>query len=460
MQSGPVTAAMEDGPKRRLEEGGAAAEGTAKRAAAEAAETVPALMQVEDFSPDLLRIYYDRLFPYREMFRWLSYRNDPKSTNKGVEKDFFLRREFTFVLAGDIFCRYQCFRDAEEFRAQVIARQPIRMEIGAVFSHPPKNHSAVVKEAYKPRERELVFDIDMDDYDDIRTCCTGAKLCHLCWNFMKAAIKTLERALREDFGFQHFFFVYSGRRGVHCWVCDKAARQLSDQQRSAVAEYLTLVATGAGKSRAMIKMNGCEDIHPSIEEACKVCEPFFKDDPLGVLRGQDILRKGPHLTNILEQGFFPAERETVNKFLAEHPQASSREIWAQLELLEDARSRSAKTFREKQEAKLLLKEVVLQYTYPRLDINVSKQMNHLLKSPWVVHPKTGRVCVPIDPARVGEFDPARVPTVGKLVSEINEGRDVRQTSLRPYMSFWETRFLQPMEAAVAAEMREDGALEW
>jgi len=138
MQSGPVTAAMEDGPKRRLEEGGAAAEGTAKRAAAEAAETVPALMQVEDFSPDLLRIYYDRLFPYREMFRWLSYRNDPKSTNKGVEKDFFLRREFTFVLAGDIFCRYQCFRDAEEFRAQVIARQPIRMEIGAVFSHPPK----------------------------------------------------------------------------------------------------------------------------------------------------------------------------------------------------------------------------------------------------------------------------------------------------------------------------------
>merc|ERR1719311_889654 len=52
-----------------------------------------------------------------------------------------------------------------------------------------------------------------------------------------------------------------------------------------------------------------------------------------------------------------------------------------------------------------------------------------------------------------------LPTVGKLVSEINEGRDVRQTSLRPYMSFWETRFLQPLEAAVAAEMREDGALE-
>ena len=67
----------------------------------------------------------------------------------------------------------------------------------------------------------------------------------------------------------------------------------------------------------------------------------------------------------------------------------------------------------------VLPQLVLQHLYPRLDVNVSKQTNHLLKSVFSVHPKTGQVCVPIDPLEIDNFDPFTVPTISELLKQVD-----------------------------------------
>ncbi len=53
-------------------------------------------------------------------------------------------------------------------------------------------------------------------------------------------------------------------------------------------------------------------------------------------------------------------------------------------------------------------------------LQVSKGMNHLLKSPFCVHPATRRLCVPVDPAKAAEFRFDQVPTLQDLLDEYSK----------------------------------------
>ncbi|KAJ1677515.1 p48 polypeptide of DNA primase [Spiromyces aspiralis] len=119
----------------------------------------------QQLSPMEMNQFYQRLFPYKTYYQWLNYKAaEPTMT--------FTNREFSFTINNDIYLRYQSFKDCEEMRQEIIRLRPNKIDIGAVFTAKPKFAKSVQPGAFKPLEKELVFDIDMTDYDEIRTCCS------------------------------------------------------------------------------------------------------------------------------------------------------------------------------------------------------------------------------------------------------------------------------------------------
>ncbi|XP_027562657.1 DNA primase small subunit-like, partial [Neopelma chrysocephalum] len=205
------------------------------------------------------------------------------------------------------------------------------------------------------------------------------------------------------------------------------------------------------------KVNLSYPVHPFIRRSVAVVEKYFEEY---ALVGQDILGSPESWDKVLAlvpeehrealRGEFPRRKDSVQRW----------------ELL---RGRMERTRGGRGAAPCYADwEIMLQFCFPRLDINVSKGVGHLLKSPFSVHPKTGRISVPLDLQALDQFDPFSVPTITSLCHELDtagsdgeqedagetepkrRARDYKRTSLAPYVRVFE-QFVEGMESARRGE---------
>jgi len=374
---------------------------------------------------DLLPIYYSRLFPFEAMYSWLSYGSDEQIG----------RREFSFEKDG-LYSRYNSLSNFDIFKKELIRRCPDKIDIGAFYNVSPAHARSVSN--FVPLEKELVFDIDITDYKDVIIQKEeGELITEISWPWMAVAIEVLYTILHEDFGFQHILFVFSGRRGIHAWVCDKRARKLTTSGRSSIAEYIQVISGGSQSDK---KVNLKSELHPTLKRIYeRILLPRFIDI---ILNQYEALNDPHHRQNIL--GLIP-DLTLRNNILQDwenetHPK-SSKARWDELG------TNLARSFNNKTGRSNPLQDIVFTYMYPRLDINVSKQLNHLLKSPLVIHPATGRVCVPIDLENLWDFNPIKVPTIHSLLKDLDKfGMSTNNNQIeKPVKDYTKTRLKEYVE---------------
>uniref|UniRef100_A0A5K3FU97 DNA primase small subunit n=1 Tax=Mesocestoides corti TaxID=53468 RepID=A0A5K3FU97_MESCO len=283
------------------------------------------------------------------------------------------RREFSFSLAGDVYVRYQSFNDASSLRKELVKSCPHKIDIGAVYSAPPKLQRSLSSASFTPEWKELVFDIDLTDYDEIRFCCgsnnpgSETAVCHRCWQLAKCAVVCMDRALREDFGFEQILWVFSGRRGVHCWVCDPAARRLDSVGRTAVAEYLSIVHGAESRKQTQKSLQNDSRLiepmlHPLLESSAELLKSRFADYCVS----QDLLSSR-----------HPSGVRFVLKHLPADMAAQSNSLDQQWTTGNESGESTAKRwntlkrFLKDEHRNNVIKDIILKVTYPRLDINVT-----------------------------------------------------------------------------------------
>jgi DNA primase catalytic subunit len=153
------------------------------------------------------------LYPYVELWNLFTY--------SGTVSDL---REFVFFFCQmhadsteEFAKRHLVFRSPAEFKAAINRIRPFRIEIGALHVRSPS-----VKPLPPILAHELIFDLDMNEYDEpsplpARGCgCRGRNFCRACWQILAYGAAIIDTRLVALGSKTHMWF-YSGGRSLHCF---------------------------------------------------------------------------------------------------------------------------------------------------------------------------------------------------------------------------------------------------
>jgi DNA primase catalytic subunit len=308
----------------------------------------------------------------------------------------------------------------------------------------------------QPMRRELVFDIDIKDYDDLRKwfCpCQGKTCCATCWKLVAASLQVVVNELTDAFGFTKLLPVFSGGGGAHLWCFDKSVTHdgndaeydddsKASEKRKAIFQYFALPTKKKRLSPFAI-YSDAEIGYPchwpdALERTKRVFDDVFVDQ-LDFF-GDD--KRAEHVLRLWSS--FPPDIK--NNIGWRNDQKSSKERWQQLQVNILQLSLAYKHLAKKLRGPIF--NLVL-LAWPRLDEKVTTSDVHRIKCPFSPH-ASGRISVPL-PLDFSRFDVASVPTLQWMEQEYTATR--WNTFLKPLITLANDDPHATNSAATAASLQ-------
>jgi predicted DNA primase small subunit len=323
--------------------------------------------------------YYSKFFDVNQLWRV-------------IKHDSFDTREFGFE-RGDIktdslslnftFSRNKSFKDPEDLTTFLGIFNIGGAYIGALYDDPlssgisSKDHVSI--HDTKWLGRELIFDLDLNEYDPVRFCgCKGRDYCEYCWGLLQDASIIIEETLREDFGFKKLEWVFTGGRGYHCWVLDEEVFDIPQETRSGIVHYMQLINDPLGEQR--IEPIG-DTATPLKERIYKyLIDKFIDKSPKEVFKEINI---GEKALSTLKDKY---KKELFNRYSDLIPTKSNEEDFL---------------------------NQMIKYYYPRIDHKVTIDTRRLIRMPGSIHGRTGLISQFID--KPEKFYPHDAKTINDLV---------------------------------------------
>lgn len=327
-----------------------------------------------------LKRFYSSLFPWAHI--WNMYGHPG--------------RVFQFTI-GDIFTAPYRFPTCAAFKDTVISLAPSVIHIGHVTQKRPTDivcpdFPEEEMEGKKLITREFVIDIDLDCLPHRHCCGTKKKVCWKCVFFCDLAVESLTCLLHEMLDLDIICGYFSGRRGAHIVASDPSSFFYDQKARSALFEYI----------------QGCYDpfrhtpnyIEDALGHYCKYNDQlsvFMLGLENQIVQVSNCLRRSKLPSVVCRVALVNAARTQAAVQTVLSPKDTTRQVYnTVMESLRQSQAEVRRVAPADGRSRVSFKaQFVLATCGLRLDAPVTSYTKHLFACPFVPHPSTGIIAIPL-----------------------------------------------------------------